>query len=129
MLYIAQFAKEIGVDAITCNKLRIEKSSPLRELAEKTPGYHITPRGELYSDTFSHARLKKIGKKIKFSFYTPSRYVHILWKNIFVVKFFTLKEILSLFASAPIIFKRMLVREKQRGSLGDSLFRTFVKHA
>jgi radical SAM superfamily enzyme YgiQ (UPF0313 family) len=28
MLYIGQFAKEIGVDAITCNKLRIENSRP-----------------------------------------------------------------------------------------------------
>jgi len=68
MLYIAQFAKEIGVDSIACNKLRIEKFSPLRELAENTPGYHITDRGEFYSDMYDYPAIKKIGSVIKFSF-------------------------------------------------------------
>jgi len=129
MFYIAQFAKEIGVDAITCNKLRIEKFSPLMELAQKTPGYHVTEKGELYSDTYSHAALKKIGKKIKFSFYTPSRFVKILWKNIFIVKFFTFKEILSLFLASPRILLGVIIREKQKGRLKDSLKRTFIKNA
>lgn len=129
MFYIAQFAKEIGVDAITCNKLRIEKFSPLMELAKKTPGYHVTDRGELYSDTYSHAALKKIGKKIKFSFYTPSRFVKILWKNIFIVRFFTFKEILSLFLASPRILLGVIIREKQKGRLKDSLKRTFIKNA
>ncbi len=59
MLYIAKFAKEISLDSITFQKLRIEKFSPLRKIAENTPGYHVTSRGELYSDTYSHASLKK----------------------------------------------------------------------
>ena len=129
MLYIPQFAKEIGVDAIACNKLRIEKFSPLRELAQNSAGYHVTEKGELYSDKYSHARLKKIGRKIKFSFYTPSRYIKILWKNIFIVKFFTFKEIISLFLAAPAIIISALVKEQRRGRLGDSLKRTFIKKA
>ena len=44
MLYISKFAKEIGVDSITFQKLRIEKFSPLREIVDKTPGYHVTKR-------------------------------------------------------------------------------------
>ncbi|MFA4989873.1 MAG: radical SAM protein [Candidatus Omnitrophota bacterium] len=128
MLYIGEFAKEIGVDSIACNKLRIEKFSPLKELAQKTPGYHVTDRGELYSDKYSHASLKKIGRRIKFSFYTPSRYVKILWRNIFVVKFFTLKEILFFLAAAPRIFLSVLTRESHRGRLGDSLKRTFISN-
>ena len=128
MLYIAQFAKEIGVDSIACNKLRIERFSPLKELAEKTPGYHVTARGELYSDTYSHADLKKIGRRIKFSFYSPSRYVKILWKNIFVTKFCTLSEILSAFLITPRIIARVIIREKQRGRLKDSLKRTFISN-
>lgn len=111
MLYISQFAKEIGVDAITCNKLRIEKFSPLKELAQNSVGYHVTERGELYSDKYSHARLKKIGKKIKSSFYTPSRYIKILWKNIFIVKCFTFKEVISLFLAFPAIIVSILVKE------------------
>jgi radical SAM superfamily enzyme YgiQ (UPF0313 family) len=128
MLYIPQFAKEIGVDSIACNKLRIEKFSPLKELAEKTPGYHVTERGELYSDAFSHARLKKIGRRIKFSFYTPSRYVKILWKNIFVVKFFSFREIAYFLCAAPRLFLSVIIRERRRGRLGDSLKRTFIKN-
>jgi radical SAM superfamily enzyme YgiQ (UPF0313 family) len=129
MLYIAQFAKEIGVDAIACNKLRIEKFSPLRELAEKTRGYHVTEKGELYSDTYSHAALKKIARKIKFSFYTPSRYMKILWKNIFVTKLCTFKEILLIFFDSPRLIISVIIREKQKGGFKDSLKRTFIKNA
>lgn len=128
MLYIAQFAKEIGVDSIACNKLRIERFSPLRELAEKTPGYHITEKGELYSDAYSHAELKKIGRTIKFSFYTPARYIKILWKNIFITRFFTFGEILSLFVVIPRLIVGAIGREIKRGRLKDSLFRTFISN-
>jgi len=114
MLCIAQFAKEIGVDVIACNKLRIEKFSPLKELAEKTPGYHVTEKGELYSDMYSHAALKKIGKKIKNSFYTPTRYIKILYKNIFITKFFTFKEILLVFFAAPRIILSIIMREQDK---------------
>ncbi|MFH0826584.1 MAG: radical SAM protein [Candidatus Omnitrophota bacterium] len=129
MLYIASFAKEIGVDSIAINKLRIEKFSPLRELAERTPGYHVTERGELYSDTYSHADLKKIGRQIKFSFYTPSRYIKILWKNIFVTKFLTFKEILFFFLMMPRLILSVILREKKTGKLKDSLKRTFIRNA
>jgi hypothetical protein len=129
MLYIAQFAKEIGVDSITFLKLRIEKFSPLRELAEKTPGYHVTETGALYSDAYSHADLKKIGRTIKFSFYTPSRYLKIIWRCLFVVKFFTLSEMLSLLVVFPLAIKSAISREIQKGRFVDSLKRTFIKNA
>ncbi len=128
MLYIAQFAKEIGVDVIACNKLRIEKFSPLKELAEKTQGYHVTDKGELYSDMYSHAALKKIGRKIKFSFYTPGRYIRILWKNIFITKFFTFKEILLVLLASPRIIWSVILKERRRGRLKDSLRRTFIRN-
>ncbi|MBU1091028.1 MAG: B12-binding domain-containing radical SAM protein, partial [Candidatus Omnitrophica bacterium] len=88
MLCIPKFAEEIGVDSITFLKLRIEKFSPLREVAEKTPGYHITEEGKLYSDAYSYADLKKIGRKIKFSFYTPSRFFKVL-NRCFQIRLFT----------------------------------------
>ncbi|MDD5583855.1 MAG: radical SAM protein [Candidatus Omnitrophica bacterium] len=128
MLYISQFAKEIGIDSIATNKLRIEKFSPLRALAEKTPGYHITERGELYSDMYSHATLKKIGRTIKFSFYTPSRYVKILWKNVFVTKFFTFGEIISLSVVIPRLIAASVKREIKKGRFIDSLKRTFLSN-
>jgi len=128
MLYISEFAKEIGVDSITFNKLRIEKFSPLRELAESTPGYHITEKGELYSDQFSHADLKKIGRRLKFAFYTPPRFVRMLYKCIFVVKFFTFREAALLFINTPRILKSVINRERSKGKLGDSLKRSFISN-
>jgi radical SAM superfamily enzyme YgiQ (UPF0313 family) len=126
MLCITKFAEEIGVDGITFNKLRIEKFSALRELAEKTPGYHITERGELYSDTYSHAALKKIGRKMRFAFYTPLRFMKMLKKVLWDAKFFTGPELLSFIGVAPRLILSAIVRENKRGRLGDSLKRTFV---
>jgi len=128
MLYISQFAKEIGVDSITLNKLRIEKFSPLKALAEKTPGYHVTESGALYSDEFPHSRLKKIGRKLRFSFYTPSRFMKMLGKNIFVVRFFTPWEVAQLIIMFPRLIYSAINREIQRGRLADSLKRTFVSN-
>jgi len=128
MLYIAKFAKEIDVDSITFQKLRIEKFSPLKELAEKTPGYHVTERGELYSDAYSHATLKKIGKKIKFSFYTPLKLLKIS-KKFVIMRFFTLKEIASFVIASPRLLKSVIGREIEKNRLGDSLKRIFVKNA
>jgi hypothetical protein len=128
MLYIPEFAKEIGVDSITYQKLRIEKFSPLRQTAEQTPGYHVTENGALYSDAYSHADLKKIGRRIKFSFYTPLRFLKMLGRCIFVVKFFTLNEILSLLLVAPRVIKSAIAREIQKGRFLDSLKRTFIRN-
>ncbi len=128
MLYIAQFAKEIGVDSITFLKLRIEKFSPLRELVDKTPGYHIAVNDVLYSDTYSYDALKKIGRGIKFSFYTSYRYVAMIKKCFVTVKVFNFREIVSFIFTAPLVLKSVFAREIQRGRLGDSLKRTFISN-
>lgn len=125
MVYISKFAKEIGLDSITFQKLRIEKYSPLRKVAEGTPGYHVTTRGELYSDTYSHASLKNIGRRIKFSFYTPYQILKIL-KKFLVVKFFTPREIFSFITSAPGLLGSVIAREVHKKRLGNSLKRIFV---
>jgi tRNA A37 methylthiotransferase MiaB len=128
MLYISEFAKEISLDSITFQKLRIEKFSPLRKVAENTRGYHVTDRGELYSDTYSHASLKKIGRKIKFSFYTPFNLLKIV-KKLIVIKFFTLGDIVSFLTISPRLLKILIVREIQKNRLRDSLKRIFIKNA
>ena len=128
MLHIPQFAKEIGVDGITLNKLRIERFSPLRKLAENTPGYHVTDIGALYSDTYSHAALKKIGRRMRFSFYTPLRFLKILKKVVFDAHFFTFSEMLPLFFLTPRLIASAIFREMQTGRLGDGLKRTFIKN-
>ena len=125
MLCIAKFATEINVDSITFQKLRIEKYSPLKQIAEATPGYHVTDRGELYSDMYSHAKLKKIGKKIKFSFYTPIKLLKI-GNKFLKVKFLTASEIISFVIVGPLILKGVIAREIQKNRLGDSLKRIFI---
>ena len=128
MLYIAKFSKEISLDSITFQKLRIEKFSPLRKVAENTPGYQVTSRGELYSDTYSHASLKKIGRQIKFSFYTPLEILKIL-KKFAAVEFFTFNEIVVFMMAGPSLLWSVLAREVKKGRLGDSLRRIFVRNA
>jgi len=127
MMCIPKFAKEIKVDSISYNKLRIDKYSALKELAEKTPGYHITDKGELYSDMYSHPALKKIGKKIRFSFYTLPRLLKIAWK-MNIVRFYTFKDIMSFLIVSPFVLKNIVVKEIQKGRLGNSIKRTFMSN-
>ncbi|UCC95693.1 MAG: B12-binding domain-containing radical SAM protein [Candidatus Omnitrophota bacterium] len=128
MLYIAKFAKEIGVDSITFLKLRIERFSPLKEIVERTPGYYIGNNGVVYSDTYSNADLKKIGRKIKFAFYTPPRYLKMFIKCFFVVRIFTFREMMAILASLPLMLKGLLAREIQKGRLWDTIKRSFIKN-
>ncbi len=127
MLYIAKFAREINIDSITFQKLRIEKFSPLKEIAANTPGYHVTERGELYSDKFSHATLKKIGRKIKFSFYTPLTLLKIV-RKLSLVGFFNIREIGSFIVASPLLIRNIISREIQKKRLGDSLRRIFINN-
>jgi len=128
MLCIAKFAKEIGLDSITFQKLRIEKFSPLKEIALATPGYHVTERGELYSDTYSHAALKKIGRKIKFTFFTFPQLFKAAHKLI-RIRFLTGGELFSFFWGGPRLTLGILRREIEKKRLGDSLKRIFIKNA
>ncbi|MFH0840099.1 MAG: radical SAM protein [Candidatus Omnitrophota bacterium] len=128
MLYIAKFAREIGVDSVAFSRLRVDKYSPLREIVAKTPGYHLTDRGQLYSDTYSHDALKKIHRKIKFSFYTPGKLLHLGWKFA-TVGFLTFPEVVSFFISGPVLLKGVIAREIHKNRLGDSLKRIFRPHA
>jgi magnesium-protoporphyrin IX monomethyl ester (oxidative) cyclase len=127
MFYISQFAKEIEVDSITFQKLRIEKFSPLKELALNTPGYHVMENGGLYSDAYSHAALKKIGRRIKFSFYNAARIFKIA-RKCFVVQLFTFSEVMALLAMLPRLLVSVIAKEIEKNRLGDSLKRILTSH-
>ncbi len=128
MFYISQFSKEIGIDSVAFSKLRVDKYSPLKETVEKTPGYHLTERGELYSDAYSHSTLKKIHRKMKFSFYTPGRLLKIAFKFL-RVRFFTFSELMYFVAVSPALLSGVIAREIKKNRLGDSLKRIFVHNA
>jgi radical SAM superfamily enzyme YgiQ (UPF0313 family) len=81
MLYIAKFAQEIGLDTISFQKLRIEKSSPLKEVVENTPGYYYERiGGPVYSDRYGRKELKQIRDRIAREFYTPRQLLRIVAK-------------------------------------------------
>ena len=81
MLYIPKFAKEIGLDSISFQKLRIEKYSPLKEVVENTPGYYYHRiGGPVYSDRFGRKELTQIRNGIRSGFYDLPQILHILRK-------------------------------------------------
>ncbi len=81
MVYIAKFAKEIGVDTISFQKLRIEKYSPLKEVVETTPGYYYERiGGPVYSDKFGPKELKQIRNRIRSEFYDVPQLLRIARK-------------------------------------------------
>ncbi len=81
MLYIAKFAKEIHLDSISFQKLRVEKFSPLQEVVENTPGYYFQHiGGAVYSDRYGRKELKQIRNKIRSEFYDLPQILHMARK-------------------------------------------------
>jgi radical SAM superfamily enzyme YgiQ (UPF0313 family) len=75
MLYIADFAHELGVDVISPNKLYAYKDSEFREMIEATDGYHIDPgsRGYVLRDDRTLADMRRIQAQIYLRFLKPDR--------------------------------------------------------
>ncbi len=79
MLDIAGFAREIGADGISVQRLRCEKYSVLKQVVESNPEYHIRPgeMGIVYSDDYSPKELRKIGRQVVLRFYSPRQLARI----------------------------------------------------
>ncbi|MFH1371766.1 MAG: radical SAM protein [Planctomycetota bacterium] len=83
MLYIPKFAKELKLDSISFQKLRIEKFSPMKEVVEATPGYHYKRiGGPVYSDRYGSRELKHIRNRIRSGFYDFPQILHIAKKAV-----------------------------------------------
>jgi radical SAM superfamily enzyme YgiQ (UPF0313 family) len=81
MLYIPKFAKEIKLDSISFQKLRVEKFSPLKQVVEETPGYYYNRiGGSVYSDRYGRKELKKIRNRIRSEFYDLPQVIRIVRK-------------------------------------------------
>jgi len=114
MVYIAQFAKELGVDSISFQKLRIEKYSPLREVLDKTQGYYYDRiGGPVYSDKYSLKDLKRIRDRIKFGFYDLSQIRRIVGK-VRLIKAFGPSDFAYFSLKLPHVLYRMMRREIQK---------------
>jgi radical SAM superfamily enzyme YgiQ (UPF0313 family) len=82
MLQTAPFAHELGLDTIALSILRFSPHSGLDELVANTPGYHVAPKGKIYSDHCSVEQLAELRRRIYRQFYTPGQIVRIAGKGI-----------------------------------------------
>jgi hypothetical protein len=70
MLSTAPFARSIGASLIHVSRLRNELHSGLGELVAQTLGYHVDPRGFIYSDQYSSEHIADLRKKIDRRFHS-----------------------------------------------------------
>lgn len=114
MVYIAQFAKELKLDSISFQKLRIEKYSPLKEVVDNTPGYHYDSiGGAVYSDLYRLKDLKRIRDRIKFGFYRFGQIGRILQKA-YKARLLTKFDLMHIFIRLPKILFRLAKRELEK---------------
>ena len=82
MLYIPKFAKELKLDTISFQKLRIERFSPLKDVVEQTPGYYCNRvGGAVYSEQFGRKELKRIRDRIRSEFYDLPQIIQFIRKG------------------------------------------------
>lgn len=114
MVYIAQFAKELKLDSISFQKLRIEKYSPMKEVVENTPGYYYdSVGGAVYSDLHSRKGLKRIRDRIKFGFYSFGQIGQILQK-VYKARLLTKFDLMHIFMRLPKLLFRLAKRELEK---------------
>lgn len=114
MVYIAPFAKELKLDSISFQKLRVDKFSPLKQVVENTPGYHYTAtHGSVYSDRYSIKDLKRIRNRIRLKFYTPAQ-VGRMFRKIYRLHMISDSEWRRVFLALPGILIDALKRELKK---------------
>lgn len=110
MMQIPAFAKELGLDSITYQKLRIERYSPLKELVEATPGYYVGDDRIVYREGVGRPGLKRISAQITRQFYTPAQLLKIIWK-IFHIRLFVPRNIAPLLLAVPMVLGHTIGRK------------------
>ena len=119
MVYIARFAKELKLDTISFQKLRIEKYSPLKEIVEQTPGYYYKRiGGALYSDKHDRTDFKRIRNRIRSDFYDFQQIKKMLNK-VHKSRLLTNSELLQILTRLPNILFRLLKRHVKKKAFQD----------
>ncbi len=113
MLKIPVFAKELGLDSITYQKLRVDKYSPLREVVESDERYFIGDDRIVYRCGVGRQGLKKISREITRKFYTPDQLYSIM-RKLFAVGLFTGRNVPALLSSVPSVLSDMIGREYRK---------------
>jgi magnesium-protoporphyrin IX monomethyl ester (oxidative) cyclase len=116
MLYIPKFAKELKLDSISFQKLRIEKFSPLKEVVEATPGYYYNQShigGSVYSERYGHRELKQIRNRIRSEFYDLGQVVHVARKAV-RIGLFDWRDLGVALPNLPVLIYRLARRKRQK---------------
>jgi radical SAM superfamily enzyme YgiQ (UPF0313 family) len=114
MLYIPKFAKEIKLDSISFQKLRIEKFSPLKEVVEATPGYYYNRiGGPVYSDRYGRKELKHIRNRIRSGFYDLPQILRIV-KKASRLGLFDWRDLMVAFPNLPLLIYRWTRRKSRK---------------
>jgi magnesium-protoporphyrin IX monomethyl ester (oxidative) cyclase len=114
MVYIARFAKELGLETISFQKLRIEKYSPLKEVVEQTPGYYFKRiGGAVYSDKHDRKDFKRIRNRIRSDFYDFQQ-IRQIFKKVHNSGLLTNTELLQILTRVPHILFRLLKRQVKK---------------
>jgi magnesium-protoporphyrin IX monomethyl ester (oxidative) cyclase len=114
MVYIAKFAREIKLDSITFQKLRIEKYSPLKELVEQTPGYYYERTGgPVYSERYGRKELKQIRNRIRSEFYDLPQILHIA-KKARRIGLVDGRDLIKVFIGLPVLLYALVARKIQK---------------
>jgi anaerobic magnesium-protoporphyrin IX monomethyl ester cyclase len=110
MLYIPVFAKEIGADSISFQKLQVRPHSLMLDMVKSRPDLHIDNSGFVYSDRYSMRDLRAIQKLIRKSFYTP-RQVHRIMRKAVGLKMFESTEILGALVRLPFVIPELVAKK------------------
>jgi magnesium-protoporphyrin IX monomethyl ester (oxidative) cyclase len=114
MVYIASFAKDLKLDSITFQKLRVEKFSPLKEAVENAPGYYCNSvGGHVYSERYGREELKRIRNRIRGEFY-DLRQIWRIFRKVRKTGLLTTGDLLRLPLKMPRLVCRLLRREIQK---------------
>jgi radical SAM superfamily enzyme YgiQ (UPF0313 family) len=82
MVEIASYAREIGVDLISPNRLRYEKHSGLARLLEGNDEYYIGAGNRIFSKRYGPAEINRIVKRISSEFFDAGRIWAIIRKGL-----------------------------------------------
>jgi radical SAM superfamily enzyme YgiQ (UPF0313 family) len=116
MLYIPKFAKEIKLDSISFQKLRMEKFSPLKEVIEATPGYYYNKIGDpVYSNRYGRKELTQIRNRIRSGFYDLPQFIRIV-KKARRIGLADGRDSINALLHLPLILYGLARRKKQRGA-------------
>jgi magnesium-protoporphyrin IX monomethyl ester (oxidative) cyclase len=114
MLYIPKFAREIKLDSISFQKLRIERFSPLKEVVEETPGYYYNRiGGSVYSNRYGRKELKQIRNRIRSEFYDIPQVIHIIRKA-WRIGLVSGRDLTNVFLRLPLLMYGLARRKTRR---------------